>query len=86
MAFIKPTLIALVLTAAGATGAFAEEENASTCLAAAKQVNAALSGASQNADEARTEKQRGMEYCNAGFYHRGMEHYARAMELLGVKG
>ena len=85
MRFIKPTLIALAIATAGATTALADQENANTCLAASKQVDAALSGGSQNAGAARDEKQRGMEFCNAGFYHRGMEHYAKALELLGVK-
>ena len=28
----------------------------------------------------------GLEFCNAGYYHQGMAHYAKAMELLGTKG
>ena len=83
---ILPTL-ALVLCAAGASAALANEKDTqASCLAAGSQVSAALNGASQNADQARHENQLGFEACNAGFYHQGMVHYAKAMELLGLKG
>ena len=39
----------------------------------------------QNADEARHKGKLGFQACNAGFYHQGMVHYAKAMELLGLK-
>ena len=90
MRLVKYTVSALVLCAAfAATGASADQqqENSSTCVAAAKQISTALdSTAQQNADEARLEQRRGMEFCNAGLYHMGMVHYTKALELLNAKG
>lgn len=86
MRYTKSTAIALALcVAAGSTAALASEtESTATCLAASRQVAAALRAAqNQNADTARKEKMRGLEFCNAGYYHQGMVHYAKAMELLG---
>jgi len=87
MRFVKQTSIVLALCmAAGSTAALAgEQENAASCMAAAKQVSVALSAQQmQNAEAARQEKRRGLEFCNAGFYHQGMVHYAKALELLGA--
>ena len=65
------------------TAALAQDDNAASCVAASKQVNTAL-GATDN-DAARQEKKMGLEFCNAGYYHQGMAHYAKALELLGQK-
>jgi hypothetical protein len=87
MRFTKSSVVALALCVAGASAALANEKDTqASCMAAGSQVSAALSGTPQNADEARHEKKLGFEACNAHFYHLGMVHYARAMELLGVKG
>ena len=71
---------ASVSTSALVTG----QDSAASCANAGKQVSEALS-ANPN-DAARAEKKTGLEFCNAGYYHQGMTHYAKAMELLGVKG
>ena len=36
-------------------------------------------------DEARREDKLAFQACNAGFYHQGMVHYAKALELLGIR-
>ena len=87
MRFITPSAIALAVCVAGASAAVANEKDTSlSCMAAESQISTALSGASQNADAARHEDKLGFQACNAGFYHQGMVHYAKAMELLGIKG
>ncbi len=89
MRFTKSTAVALMLcVAATTTASFANEpqENTALCLASAKQVSAALGAASsQDVSAARSEKQLGLQFCNAGYYHQGVVHYAKAMELLGQK-
>jgi hypothetical protein len=89
MRLTKSTAIALTVCLVGsATASLAAEpqENAASCFASAKQVSAALSTSStQDVNAARSEKQLGLQFCNAGFYHQGVVHYAKAMELLGQK-
>lgn len=58
-------------------------DSAASCASASRQVSQAL-GANPN-EAARQEKKTGLEFCNAGYYHQGMSHYAKAMELLGQK-
>jgi hypothetical protein len=86
MRFITSSAIALIVCVAGTSASFANEKDTSTaCLAAESQVSSALTNPSQNADEARHEDRLGLQACNAGFYHMGMVHYAKAMELLGIR-
>lgn len=56
-----------------------------TCLSSAAQVKAALSTNAQSANYQDAMKQRnfGLTYCNSGFYAQGVEHYNRALQLLG---
>ncbi len=78
------TAFALALSLATvSTATFAQDYSASSCIAAGQQVNTAL-GSTDN-DAARQEKKMGLEFCNAGYYRQGMAHYAKALELLGVK-
>ena len=77
-AFVLALSLATVSTAA-----LAQDDSPATCMATAKQVNAAL-GSTDN-DAARQEKKMGLEFCNAGYYHQGMAHYTKALELLGAK-
>ncbi len=89
MRISTPTAFVLALcVAAGSTAALAgDQENSSSCVAAGRQVSAALESSQQaNADAARQEKRMGLEFCNAGFYHQGLVHYAKALEILGAKG
>jgi hypothetical protein len=76
---------AALATASVSTSALVSgQDSAGSCIAAGKQVTAAL--ASNANDAARQEKKTGLEFCNAGYFHQGMTHYAKAMELLGAKG
>jgi anthranilate phosphoribosyltransferase len=77
-AFVLALSLATVSTAA-----FAQDDSAATCATTGKQVSTAL-GSTDN-EAARQEKKTGLEFCNAGYYHQGMAHYAKALELLGVK-
>jgi hypothetical protein len=89
MRFTRSTAAAIMLcVAATTTAAFASEtrETQATCAASASQVSQALSTASsQDTSAAKSEKQLGLQFCNNGFYHQGVMHYAKAMELLGQK-
>ena len=94
MRFVTQTSFALVLSVIStaalasspvATSAMAGgQDNQASCANAAKQVSTALESSPN--DAARQEKRMGLEFCNAGYYHQGMTHYAKAMELLGTKG
>jgi len=85
MRFIKSSALVLALCVAGATAPLANEKDTqASCTAAGAQVAQALAGAAQN-DQARAEQKLGLQACNARFYHVGMVHYAKAMELLGIK-
>ena len=80
------TSIALVLAlglAGSATAAFADEDSAITCSTAAHQVTAAL--ANTNNEAAQQESKMGLEFYRHGYYHKGMVHYSKALDLLGVK-
>ena len=94
MRFITPTAFTIALCVAS-TAALADasvstsalvsgQDSAASCASAARQVNEAL-GSNAN-DAARQERKLGLEFCNAGYYHQGMTHYAKAMEILGAKG
>jgi hypothetical protein len=86
MRLITSSAIALVVCVAGASASFAnEKDNSTSCMAAESQISTALNGSAQNADEARREDKLGFQACNAGFYHQGMVHYAKALELLGIR-
>jgi len=60
--------------------------NVQTCLNVAAQVKSALDANSQSAnyEDAMKERNYGLSFCNAGFYGRGISHYNRALQLLGV--
>jgi hypothetical protein len=71
----------------GMSAASAQEvASVSTCLSMADQVKTAFSdnSGSANFDAARKERQFGQEFCTNGYYARGVAHYARALQLLGV--
>ena len=83
MRFTKLSALAMALCVGAATSAFAREESAATCANAQNQVATALSSAS-NADAAK-EQRLGQQFCHAGYYRQGVDHYAKAMQLLGAK-
>jgi hypothetical protein len=93
MRIVTSTILALAVGLAS-TAALAEASvstaalsngpnNAASCAAASRQVTEAL-GSNAN-DAARQEKKMGLEFCNAGYFHQGVSHYAKAMELVGQK-
>ena len=60
--------------------------NVESCLGAATQVKTALASSQQstNYEAAMKERNYGLSYCNSGFYEKGVSHYNRALQLLGV--
>jgi hypothetical protein len=85
MRFTKSTslAIALAITAVSSAAFAADQDSQATCTITEKQVSSAPG--IQDNDAARQEKKMGLEFCNAGYYHQGMVHYAKALEMLGVK-
>jgi hypothetical protein len=83
MRFTKLSALVVALCVGTAGSALAREESAASCASAANQVGTALSS-TQNADAAK-EKNLGQQYCHAGYYRQGVDHYAKAMELVGSK-
>ena len=58
-----------------------------TVAAMATQVKSAVeaNGQSANLADARKEQSLGRDWCSNGLYDRGISHYERALDLLGVK-
>ncbi|MBV9991104.1 MAG: hypothetical protein JOZ72_07400 [Alphaproteobacteria bacterium] len=83
MRFTKLSALTVALCVGAATSALAREESAASCASAESQVATAIS-ASQNAD-ATKERSLGQRFCHAGYYRQGVDHYAKAMQLLGNK-
>jgi hypothetical protein len=82
-------LAAAVCVGLGVTAASAADQQVAsvqTCLSLATQVKTALEANAQspNYDDAVKEKKYGLEFCNASFYAKGVSHYDRALQLLGV--
>jgi len=80
---------AVVLVSAAmalATSAHAAEANVHSCIATAKDVRAALDAGktSPNYEAAMSQRNQGLLACNAGFYDRGVAHYAVALHLLAA--
>ena len=71
----------------GMTAASAEQvASISSCLERASQVKTALDANAQSAnyEGAMKERNYGLAFCNGGFYAKGISHYDRALQLLGV--
>jgi hypothetical protein len=83
----KTTFVAtlLIASAALATDANAADERGG-CNTMAQQVYKALEANPQSAnlDAARSEQKEALLDCSSGYYGRGVLHYSRALELLGV--
>ena len=77
------TALVIALSLATVSTTALAQDDSTSCIAAGKQVSAAL-GSTDN-DAARQEKKMGLEFCNAGYYHQGMVHYTKALEMLGAK-
>lgn len=57
------------------------------CLHSAKDVRAAMAQ-NQNSpklEEAQRQQRYGLEFCNRGFYDKGVAHYAMALKMLGAE-
>lgn len=74
------------ILAIGASSANAEEASQGACAQAQSKISHALSSDADSAghDAATKESHYGRDFCNNGLYKQGMEHYARAMKLLGI--
>jgi hypothetical protein len=88
MRSVKLAVLA-VATCVGLAAASANAEqvaSVSSCLSVAQQVKTALDSNAQSSSyqDAMKERNYGLEFCNAGFYAKGITHYNRALELLGV--
>ena len=72
--------------AVGAASADAQTASVSGCLDMAQQVKAALVTNAQSANYQEAVKQQGYgrEFCNNSYYRNGIDHYSRALALLGV--
>jgi hypothetical protein len=57
-----------------------------SCLNVAAQVKTALDANAQSAnfEDAMKERNYGLAFCNGGYYAKGVSHYNRALEILGV--
>lgn len=87
MRFGKVAAVALLGLGLGVTAASAEDSiTVVNCLSMADQVKVALGGNenSSNFEAARKERMYGQEFCTNGNYARGVAHYTRALQLLGV--
>jgi len=60
--------------------------NVQTCLNVAAQVKTALGTNTQspNYEAAMKERNYGLAFCNSSFYAKGIDHYNRALALLGA--
>lgn len=76
--------LGLGITAASASAD--QMANATTCLDVATKVKTALDANTQSAnyDSAMKERRYGDEFCTNSFYAKGIAHYNRALQLLGV--
>ena len=77
-------LVCSVLAFNVASASAAEAASLSGCLDQAKQVKTALAANPQSANysDAVKEQRYGREFCNGGFYEKGVEHFAQALKLL----
>lgn len=82
------TCAAVAAFVSGVSAASAQDQVASvsSCLKLSDQVKTALQNGQQSAnyDSAKKEGRYGLEYCNNAFYAQGIQHYERALQLLGV--
>ncbi|MBU6298109.1 MAG: hypothetical protein KGJ79_01485 [Alphaproteobacteria bacterium] len=93
MLFAKKTAIVSVavafagLTFVSAASAADGNANLSDCIHMSKQVTEAMNAAKPGkaTDDARNQQQAGRIYCAASMYNRGVQHYAKALELLNPK-
>ena len=77
-------LVCSVLAFNVASASAAEAANLTSCAEQARQVRTALDANQQspNLTDAQKEQRYGREFCNGGFYQKGLDHYAQALKLL----
>jgi hypothetical protein len=80
IAMLSGACLALGVMSANAADAATRQ----TCLDTAHQVQSALDSNPQspNYSDASRERRNGLEFCNAGMYQRGVDHYQQALKLL----
>ena len=73
------TLATLAITPAANAASLSE------CISMGKRVAAALESAQpgETTDQARNQQAAGREYCLTSMYKEGVEHYSKALQLLG---
>ncbi len=83
---IAASVAALSLGMAVASASAQQVANVETCLSSASQVKTALNSNAQSAnyEAAMKERNYGLAYCNSGFYEKGVSHYNRALQILGM--
>lgn len=84
MRIAAATAIMLSLGLLSGAALATEQASSASCAQAGSKVSQAL--ANRQNEEAQKERRMALEFCNAGYYERGMIHYAKAMELLGLNG
>lgn len=80
IALLSGACLALGIMSANAADAATRQ----TCLETAHQVQSALDANQQspNYSDAKRERRNGLEFCNAGMYQKGVDHYQQALKLL----
>lgn len=79
-------IAALTLGVTVASANAQQVANVESCLSSASQLKTALDANAQspNYEAAMKERNYALSYCNSGFYAKGVSHYSRALQLLGV--
>jgi len=84
---ISAAIVSAVLVASGSYAANASvPASATECLRMGKKVQDALeaNASSPKAFEAKQQWTLGRDFCNSHIYDKGVDHYAKALELLGA--
>jgi hypothetical protein len=78
--------VAVLCTTISASSAFADSGSLSGCLDKEHQVKAALAANQQSPNYAAADKEQnyGLQFCTNNFYQQGIDHYNRALALLGT--
>jgi hypothetical protein len=82
----KATLVAAAFAGLMFSSAtYAADANVSDCVHMSRQVATAIDTAQPGkaTDDARTQQRFGRDYCAVSMYAKGVEHYSRALQMLG---
>lgn len=82
--FTGAALLAGACLALGSVSANAADATRATCTTTASTLQDALNAnsSSPNYEAAIQERRSGFEFCNAGMYQKGVNHYGQALKLL----